>query len=85
MLSLPVELTRRGVLDGDLDVFVDLGEAVAQGPTPTPRSNSRSTSPIRPDSLSLTGSRGDVHPSARVTTVGGRVFRSMNVSSACAP
>ena len=62
MLSLPVELTRRGVLDGDLDVFVDLGEAVAQAPMPTPQSNSRSTSPILPDFLSLVRDATSIPP-----------------------
>ncbi|KAI0247930.1 hypothetical protein BJV78DRAFT_857457 [Lactifluus subvellereus] len=50
MPSLPVELTRRAVLDGDLDMTVDLGKAVARAPMPTPRSKLR---PILPDFLSL--------------------------------
>ena len=40
---------RHTVLDGDLDVSVDLGKAVALAPTP----KSRLTSPIPPDFLSL--------------------------------
>ncbi|KAH9980923.1 hypothetical protein BGW80DRAFT_1267225 [Lactifluus volemus] len=46
--SFSAELTRRAVSDGDLDVSVDLGEAVAREPTPRSRPKSRSTSPILP-------------------------------------
>jgi hypothetical protein len=44
---------RQTVPDTDLDVSVDLGEAVARTPTLKQRSKSRSVSPMLPDYLSM--------------------------------
>jgi len=48
----PLEHNRHTVPDADLDVSVDLGEAVARSPGLTPWSKSRSASPMLPDYLS---------------------------------
>ena len=52
-LRLPLELSKRPVPDGDLDMSVDLGEAVARTPALTPRPKSRPSSPMQLDYLSL--------------------------------
>jgi hypothetical protein len=52
-LGLPLELSKRPVPDGDLDVSVDLGEAVARTPALTPRAISRPSSSMPLDYLSL--------------------------------
>lgn len=52
-LGLPLGLSKRPVPDGDLDVSVDLGEAVARTPALTPRATSRPSSPMPLDYLSL--------------------------------
>ena len=51
-LRLPLELSKRPP-DGDLDVSVDLGEAVARTPALIPRPKSRPSSPVQLDYLSL--------------------------------
>jgi len=48
----PPEHNRRTVPDADLDVSVDLGEAVARTPRLPSRPKSRSASPVLPDYLS---------------------------------
>ena len=52
-LRLPLELSKRPVPDGDLDVSVDLGEAVARTPALAPRPKSRPSSPVQLDYLTL--------------------------------
>jgi len=52
-LRLPLELSKRPVPDGDLDISVDLGEAVSRTPALPPRPNSRPSLPIQLDYLSL--------------------------------
>jgi hypothetical protein len=52
-LGLPLELSKRPVPDGDLDVSVDLGEAVARTPALTPLAISGPSSPMPLDYLSL--------------------------------
>lgn len=49
----PLEHIRRTVPDTDLDVSVDLGEAVARTPRLTSQPKSTSPSPVLPDYLSL--------------------------------
>lgn len=46
-LGLSLELSKRPVPDGDLDVSVDLGEAVARTSALTPRPKSRPSSPMQ--------------------------------------
>jgi hypothetical protein len=48
----PLEHNRRTVPDADMDVYVDLGEAITRTPGLTPRPKSRSASPVLPDYLS---------------------------------
>ncbi len=48
-----LEYNRQTVPDTDLDVSVDLGEAVARTPALKQRPKSRSVSPVSPDYLSM--------------------------------
>jgi hypothetical protein len=50
--NLPPELSKHPVPDSDLDISVDLGEAVARTPALTPQPKSRPSSPILLDYLS---------------------------------
>jgi hypothetical protein len=62
MPNVSVKPTGRALWDGDLDVFVDLGEAVVRAPTPTPQPKSRSTSPVPPGFFSLVRDASAIPP-----------------------
>jgi hypothetical protein len=64
MFSVSVKPTGRTVSDGDLDVLVDLGEAVARAPTPMSRPKSRSISPVLPGFVSVVRDRPAIPPIA---------------------
>jgi hypothetical protein len=72
----PLERNRRTVQDSDLDVFVDLGEAITRTPALTPRPKFRSVSPVLPDGLS------PAHDATLALVVGARQPGECNKNSA---